>query len=60
MYGGGEAPIEVFSKLYNVKAAEMRQARNEYYTRQSMDIRRLGGLDQSMADAVAYKFIPSR
>jgi hypothetical protein len=23
-----------------------------------MDIRHVGGLDQSMADAVAYKFIP--
>lgn len=58
MYGGGDAPIEVFSKLYNIKADEMRRARNEYYTRQSMDIRRVGGLDQSMDDAVAYKFIP--
>ena len=58
MYGGGDAPIEVFSKLYNVKPDEMRQARKEYYTRQSMDIRRVGGLEQSMADAVAYKFIP--
>jgi NitT/TauT family transport system substrate-binding protein len=58
MYGGGDAPIEMFSKLYNVKADEMRQARKEYYTRQSMDIRHVGGLDQSMADAVAYKFIP--
>jgi NitT/TauT family transport system substrate-binding protein len=57
MYGGGEAPIETFSKLYNVKADEMRQARKEYYTRQSMDIHRIGGLDQSMGDAVTYKFI---
>jgi NitT/TauT family transport system substrate-binding protein len=56
MYKGDE-PIEVFSKLYGVKPAEMRQTRNEFYTRESMDIRRVGGLDQSNEDAVAYKFI---
>ena len=56
MYKGDE-PIEVFSKLYNIKAAEIRQTRDEYYTHNSMDIRRVGGLDQSMEDAVTYKFI---
>lgn len=58
MYAGGEAPIEIFTKLYNVKADEIRKTRDEFYTRQSLDIRRVGGLDQSMDDAVAYKFIP--
>jgi NitT/TauT family transport system substrate-binding protein len=56
MYKGDEA-IDVFSKLYKINAAEMRQTRNEFYTPQSMDIRRIGGLDQSMTDAVTYKFI---
>jgi ABC-type nitrate/sulfonate/bicarbonate transport system substrate-binding protein len=56
MYGGDEA-IGVFSKLYNIKPAETRQTRDEFYTRQSLDIRRVGGLDRAMEDAVAYKFI---
>jgi NitT/TauT family transport system substrate-binding protein len=56
MYSGDEA-IEMFSKLYNIKLDEMRQARKEFYTRESMNIRRIGGLDQAMADATAYKFI---
>ena len=56
MYGGDEA-IEMFSKLYKIKVEEMQQARKEFYTRESMNLRRIGGLDQAMADAVAYKFI---
>ena len=56
MYGSDDAVV-AFSKLYNIKLDEMRQARKEFYTRESMDIRRIGGLDQAMDDAVAYKFI---
>jgi len=56
MYKGDEA-VEVFSKLYNIKPTETRQTRDEFYTRQSLDIGRVGGLDQAMEDAVAYKFI---
>jgi NitT/TauT family transport system substrate-binding protein len=56
MYKGDEA-VEVFSKLYNIKPTETRQTRDEFYTRQSLDIGRVGGLDQVMEDAVAYKFI---
>jgi NitT/TauT family transport system substrate-binding protein len=56
MYSGDEA-IEMFSKLYKIQIDEMRQARKEFYTRESMNIRRIGGLDQAMADAVTYKFI---
>ncbi len=56
MYSSDEA-IEMFSKLYKIKVEEMQQARKEFYTRESMNIRRIGGLDQAMADAVAYKFI---
>jgi NitT/TauT family transport system substrate-binding protein len=56
MYKGDE-PIETFSKLYGIKPAEIRQTRDEFYTRESMNIRRVGGLDQSVEDAVAYKFI---
>jgi NitT/TauT family transport system substrate-binding protein len=56
MYKGDEA-VEVFSKLFNIKPTETRQTRDEFYTRQSLDIRRVGGLDQAMEDAVVYKFI---
>ena len=56
MYSSDEA-IDVFSKLYKIKVEEMQQARKEFYTRESMDLRRIGGLDQAMKDAVAYKFI---
>jgi NitT/TauT family transport system substrate-binding protein len=56
MYSSDEA-IDMFSKLYKIKVEEMQQARKEFYTRESMNIRRIGGLDQAMADAVAYKFI---
>ena len=56
MYSSDDA-VAAFSKLYNIKIDEMRQARKQFYTRESMDIRRVGGLDQAMEDAVAYKFI---
>lgn len=57
MYRGDEA-VRMFSELYKVKEAEVRQTRDEFYSRQSLDIKRLSGLDQAMEDAVAYKFIP--
>jgi NitT/TauT family transport system substrate-binding protein len=57
MYSGDDA-VRVFSELYKIKEAETRQTRNEFYTRKSLDIRRVSGLEQAMADAVAYKFIP--
>jgi ABC-type nitrate/sulfonate/bicarbonate transport system substrate-binding protein len=56
MYRGDEA-VAIFSELYKIKPAETRQTRDEFYTRESLDIRRVGGLDQAMEDAVAYKFI---
>ena len=57
MYRGDDA-IKSFSEIYsNIKLEEIRQTRGEFYTRQSLDIRRVGGLDQAMEDAVAYKFI---
>jgi NitT/TauT family transport system substrate-binding protein len=56
MYKGDE-PIEIFSQLYRLKAAEVRQTRDEFYTHESMNIRRIGGLNQSIEDAVTYKFI---
>jgi NitT/TauT family transport system substrate-binding protein len=57
MYSSDDA-VRVFSELYKIKEAETRQTRNEFYTRKSLDIRRVSGLEQAMADAVAYKFIP--
>ena len=56
MYSGDEA-IRIFSELYNIPLSQVRQTREEYYTRDSLDIKRVSGLEQSMADAVAYKFI---
>ena len=56
MYGSDEA-ISVFSQLYNIPQPQVRQTRDEFYTRDSLDIKRVSGLEQSMADAVAYKFI---
>jgi hypothetical protein len=56
MYSGDEA-IRVFSELYNIPLPQVRQTRDEFYTRDSLDIKRVSGLEQSMADAVAYKFI---
>jgi NitT/TauT family transport system substrate-binding protein len=57
MYSGDQA-AGVFSELYKIKLAETRQTRDEFYTRQSLDTKRVGGLEQAMEDAVAYKFIP--
>jgi NitT/TauT family transport system substrate-binding protein len=56
MYRGDQA-LQVFSELYNIPQPEIRQTREEFYTRESLDIRRVSGLEQAMADAVAYKFI---
>jgi NitT/TauT family transport system substrate-binding protein len=56
MYSGDEA-IRIFSELYNIPLSQVRQTREEFYTRDSLDIKRVSGLEQSMADAVAYKFI---
>jgi NitT/TauT family transport system substrate-binding protein len=56
MYGGDEA-IRVFSELYNIPQPQVRLTREEFYSRDSLEIKRLSGLEQAMADAVAYKFI---
>jgi NitT/TauT family transport system substrate-binding protein len=56
MYSSDDA-VRVFSELYKIKETETRQTRDEFYTRKSLDIRRVSGLEQAMADAVAYKFI---
>ena len=56
MYNGDQA-IQLFSELFKIQLTEIRQTRDEFQTRQSLDIKRLSGLDQAMADAVAYKFI---
>jgi NitT/TauT family transport system substrate-binding protein len=56
MYRGDEA-VRIFAELYKVKEAETRQTRDEFYSRQSLDTKRLSGLEQAMEDAVAYKFI---
>jgi NitT/TauT family transport system substrate-binding protein len=56
MYTGDEA-IGVFSQLYNIPQLQVRQTRDEFYSRESLDIKRVSGLEQAMADAVAYKFI---
>jgi len=57
MYGSDDA-LKIFSEMYKIKEAEIRQTRGEFYTRQSLDIKHVSGVDQAMEDAVAYKFIP--
>lgn len=56
MYGSDEA-VRLFSELYHIAQPEIRQTRAEFYTRESLDIKRVSGIEQAMADAVAYKFI---
>ena len=56
MYKSDDA-VRIFAEMYKVKEADTRQTRDEFYTRESLDIKRLSGLDQAMEDAVAYKFI---
>jgi len=57
MYKSDDA-VRTFAEMYKVKETDTRQTREEFYTRDSLDIKRLSGLDQAMEDAVAYKFIP--
>ena len=56
MYSGDQA-LQLFSELYKIQLSEIRQTRDEFCPRENLDIRRLSGLDQAMADALAYKFI---
>jgi NitT/TauT family transport system substrate-binding protein len=53
----GEHPLQLFSELYKISLADIRLTRDEFCPRQSLDIRRLSGMNQAMADAVAQKFI---
>ena len=43
--------LRMFAEMYKVKEADTRQTRDEFYTRESLDIKRLSGLDQAMEDA---------
>ncbi len=56
MYQGEEA-VQTFAKFYDLPAHETQIARDDYYSREALDLRRLGGLDQATQDAVALKFI---
>ena len=56
MYKSDDA-ARIFAEMYKVKEADTHQTRDEFYTRESLDIKRLSGLDQAMEDAVTYKFI---
>jgi NitT/TauT family transport system substrate-binding protein len=56
MYNGDQA-LQLFSDLYKIQLAEIRQTRDEFCPRENLDLKRLSGLDQAMADAVAFKFI---
>ena len=58
MYRGDEA-LEVFTKFYGSSLNEIRVTRSDFYPdKTSLDLKRLGGLDQAMADAVTLKFLP--
>jgi NitT/TauT family transport system substrate-binding protein len=52
-----DQPIRLFSELYGIPEPEVRRTRDEFYSRASLDLKRLSGIDQAMADAVTYKFI---
>ncbi len=56
MYQGDEA-VQVFSKFYEQPAGETRVTRDQYYTRKGLDLKTLGGVEQSTADALTLKFI---
>ena len=56
MYQGDEA-VEVFAKLYELPVGETKITRDLFYTRKSLDLKTLGGIDQAMADAQSLKFI---
>ena len=58
MYRGDQA-LEVFAKFYGSSLNEIRLTRSDFYPdKASLDLKRLGGLDQAMADAVTLKFLP--
>ncbi len=50
MYKSDDA-ARIFAEMYKVKEADTHQTRDEFYTRESLDIKRLSGLDQAMEDA---------
>ena len=56
MYQGDEA-AEVFGKFYELPVRETQISRDQFYTRQGLDLKRLGGLEQSTKDALELKFI---
>ena len=56
MFAGDEA-IQTFAKFYDLPAGETRWTRDNLYSRASLDLKRLGGLDHAMAEALSLKFI---
>ena len=56
MYQGEEA-AEVFSKFYEQPLRETQISRDQFYTRKGLDLKTLGGLEQSTKDALELKFI---
>jgi NitT/TauT family transport system substrate-binding protein len=56
MYQGDEA-VETFAKFYKLPAREAKITRDQFYSRQSVELASLGGMDTAMADAIALKFI---
>jgi NitT/TauT family transport system substrate-binding protein len=56
MYKGDDA-VNVFAKFYDLPANEVRITRDKFYSRASLDLKKLSGLDQAMQDAIALKFL---
>jgi NitT/TauT family transport system substrate-binding protein len=52
-----DAPLEAFSKLYDTPVSEVRKTRDDFYSRASLDLKHLSGIDQAVADAVQLKFL---
>ena len=56
MYAGDEA-AQVFAKFYELPLRETQISRDQFYTRQGLDLKRLSGVEQSTKDALELKFI---
>jgi NitT/TauT family transport system substrate-binding protein len=56
MYQGDDA-IKVFAKFYDLPLNEVQITRDQFYSRASLDLKKLSGLDQAMQDALTLKFL---
>ena len=53
----GDEPLEAFARFYDLPVGETRWTRDNLYSRQGLDLKRLGGFDVAMKEALELKFI---